>query len=49
MTSFQAAAPVSPGIPVVAVGLQVPTHEQPAAEPGTASGITPQHKGLSLM
>lgn len=48
MTSFQAAAAVSPGIPVVAVGLQVPTQEQPAAEPGTF-GITPQHKGLSLM
>lgn len=47
MTSFQAAVPVSPGTPVVVVGLQVPTHEQPAAGPGTAFGITPRHKGLS--
>lgn len=46
MISFRAASPVSPGTPVAAVGLQVLTGGQPAADPGIAFGITPQPGGL---
>lgn len=41
------AAGVSPGTPIVAVGLQIPTGEQLAAGPGMAFASTPQHKSLS--
>lgn len=47
MASSQAAALVSPGIPSVAVGLQIPTGEQVAAGPEKAFASTPQHKGLA--
>lgn len=47
MASSQAAAPVSSGTPIVAVGLQIPRGEQLAAGPEMAFASTPQHKWLS--